>query len=255
MVMNEELERVWSADMVVVSFLTSFIGALCAVSLNDVRSLAMARGQDRYAFVLLAFTGLAFGGVAIFSMHFVGMAALTLRVPSTGEELVVDIDLVTSLASVVTACGCTMTGAWISSKDAFFNNIMTQQQKGKLTLTAQKLAAGWMGNYTDNAFLIRLAMVASNTRNICIGGAFTSVGVITMHYLGMTSMHGHLEVHYRAGIVAAACAIGLVVSIVAMFIIYRLLTFWRHWSLRIVASFVAATAVCAMHYTVCTRRS
>lgn len=92
--------------------------------------------------------------------------------------------------------------------------------------------------------LFLMSTKPSNVR-LLISGVIAGSGIVSMHYIGMSSMHMHGEMHHDPVFVVLATAIALVAATVAL---------WFSWRLRGTLSIAAAAlvmgvAVSAMHYT------
>eukprot|EP01042_Synura_sphagnicola_P001179 gene1179-1332_t len=71
-----------------------------------------------------------------------------------------------------------------------------------------------------------------------------------MHYLGMEAQVFAVRMEYNIGIIAASVIIAVVVSMVAFWIMFRLLPLFPSMEiLRVGSALVMGVAVCGMHYT------
>lgn len=77
------------------------------------------------------------------------------------------------------------------------------------------------------------------------GGVFTGLGVLAMHYSGMSGLRVAGTLHFDPGLVAASAVIAVVAATAALWFA----TSVRGWVPTLAASVVMATAVCGMHYT------
>eukprot|EP00596_Hydrurales_sp_CCMP1899_P000980 CAMPEP_0119049768 /NCGR_PEP_ID=MMETSP1177-20130426/66246_1 /TAXON_ID=2985 /ORGANISM="Ochromonas sp, Strain CCMP1899" /LENGTH=294 /DNA_ID=CAMNT_0007027379 /DNA_START=577 /DNA_END=1461 /DNA_ORIENTATION=- len=85
---------------------------------------------------------------------------------------------------------------------------------------------------------------------LVIGGVITALGVCIMHYLGMMAIVIDAEIEWNIGIVIASVLIALTAATAAYWILFRLLALYpRKEILRFASAFVAALAVCGMHFT------
>jgi NO-binding membrane sensor protein with MHYT domain len=80
---------------------------------------------------------------------------------------------------------------------------------------------------------------------VILGGTFAGSGVAIMHYFGMAAMHVDGTVGHDRRFVAAAGAIGIAATIVALWFTVTL----RRGVAIVVAAFIAGLAVNGMHYT------
>ena len=80
---------------------------------------------------------------------------------------------------------------------------------------------------------------------IVLGGLFTGLGVVGMHYIGMAAMRVYGRITYEANLVVASIVIAVVAATVALWFTVTI----RGWGPIVAAAFVMAIAVCGMHYT------
>jgi NO-binding membrane sensor protein with MHYT domain len=80
---------------------------------------------------------------------------------------------------------------------------------------------------------------------ILVGGAFTGLGVGTMHYIGMAGMRVSGVISYSRPLVIASFLIAIVAATVALWFTVSL----RSGRAVTVAALIMGVAVCGMHYT------
>jgi NO-binding membrane sensor protein with MHYT domain len=80
---------------------------------------------------------------------------------------------------------------------------------------------------------------------IIVGGVFTGLGVVTMHYIGMAAMRLDGTVSYDRRLVAASVVIAVVAATVALWFTSVL----QRTAVIVGAALVMGVAVCGMHYT------
>ena len=76
-------------------------------------------------------------------------------------------------------------------------------------------------------------------------GTFVGMGVVVMHYMGMSAMKIAGEVAYRPELFSASVVIALTAATVALWLAANLSLLWQ----RAGAAIVMAVAICGMHYT------
>jgi NO-binding membrane sensor protein with MHYT domain len=76
-------------------------------------------------------------------------------------------------------------------------------------------------------------------------GVITGLGVVAMHYTGMSAMRMHGDLSYRPAIVALSVVIAVVAASAALLFAFTLTKVWA----MLAAAFVMGVAVCGMHYT------
>eukprot|EP00596_Hydrurales_sp_CCMP1899_P005594 CAMPEP_0119039264 /NCGR_PEP_ID=MMETSP1177-20130426/8659_1 /TAXON_ID=2985 /ORGANISM="Ochromonas sp, Strain CCMP1899" /LENGTH=417 /DNA_ID=CAMNT_0007002927 /DNA_START=677 /DNA_END=1930 /DNA_ORIENTATION=- len=88
-----------------------------------------------------------------------------------------------------------------------------------------------------------------NLHRLILGGIVQALGATLCHFIGMESVVSDSKIVWMPGIVASAVIIALVASIVAYWILFRLLAlFPRLELLRLTSSMLGAIAFSGMHY-------
>mmetsp|Transcript_340 Transcript_340/g.327 ORF Transcript_340/g.327 Transcript_340/m.327 type:complete len:472 (-) Transcript_340:433-1848(-) len=243
----EELTVSWKPTLILLSYGISFVGSYAAVSLcEQYRMASINPYRDLYIshpIFFLALVAVSIGLVAVWSMHFIGMAAIELRT-ANGDEVHVNYDIGMTVASVIVVVASVFLGLYIASRDRAYTK--TKEQIIDMVVCDAKKSGV---KITSKLRLIFLSSM-KGLGVLAFGGLVTSGGVCAMHYLGMMSQRfqGHME--WDIGVIAASVAIAFVVSIVAFWILFRLLALYPYleW-LRVLSAMVMGLAVNAMHYT------
>jgi len=81
--------------------------------------------------------------------------------------------------------------------------------------------------------------------SLVLGGGIAGLGVASMHYLGMYAMKVPATITYDSTIVAVSIVIGIVASIVALWLAFNL----RGKLQQFGSAIIMGVAVCGMHYT------
>jgi NO-binding membrane sensor protein with MHYT domain len=98
-------------------------------------------------------------------------------------------------------------------------------------------------------YILFLALFQSLNK-IIVGGAITALGVCIMHYLGMMAIVIDADIEWNPGIVAASVIIAVMAETAAYWILFRLLALYPEKEIfRLASAFIAALAVCGMHFT------
>jgi PAS domain S-box-containing protein len=101
---------------------------------------------------------------------------------------------------------------------------------------------------------IALIVVSRNTMGLgewLMGGLLMGTGIVTMHYTGMAAMRVSARMRWDLWIVALSFLIAVVVSLIALALVFRLRALpeerfgWR----RISAAIIMGIAIAGMHYT------
>ena len=186
----------------------------------------------------------SFGGVAIWCMHFVGMATMSFK----DHDLEIRYRLDLTLISLIVAISFSYAGIQVCSKDAAF--LITRidtidefiKKAAKMTITEMKKMKS--ANY------IMVIALFQSTHRILIGGIIVASGVCTMHYLGMAAIVTDARVEYDVGVVISSILLAIVAATAGMWILFRLLALYPHIELlRLSSSAVIAIAVNGVHYT------
>jgi NO-binding membrane sensor protein with MHYT domain len=128
------------------------------------------------------------GGVAIWSMHFVGMSSMRLETPD-GVEVVIEFALFPTLISLVTVVMFAGAGLYVSSLDDLFGkskeeivlisvNQCKAEQRKAMTQRQEKIK-----EFTNMEFMVIISTY--NPNKLLLGGAMAGAGAVVMHYLGM----------------------------------------------------------------------
>ena len=239
------LRTVMSPYYLTLSLGTAFVGAYCAINLSEQFRLSTREKSkllSRELLMLLMASSL--GGVAIWCMHFVGMA--TISFADHGIEIRYRLDL--TIISLIVAISFSLAGIQICSKDAAFKitRIDTMDEfikkAAKMTITEMKMM--------KSANFIMVTALFQSTHRILIGGIIVAIGVCIMHYLGMAAIVTDARVEYDVGVVISSILLAIVASTAGVWILFRLLALYPHIEfLRLSSSAVIAIAVNGVHYT------
>ena len=241
------LQASWNPNYIILSYVFSYVGSYVGVCLSDqyrlcsIESPAFLRRKQ-----ILWLLSFSIAGVAIWSMHFIGMGALSLSIPDESDSSIsIKFDIGLTAASLVAPIVCLYFGLYIATNDRVF--VRDSDEFGNLLLEdARNFSIKEAKNKSN---LKRLALF-KGLKPIIIGGIFTGAGVCVMHYIGMTAMVFEGTMSWDIGIIAASVIIAEVVSIIALWIIFRLLPLYPGSELlRVASAGVMGVAVCGMHYT------
>lgn len=192
---------------------------------------------------LLAMT-ICIGGVAIWCMHFVGMSAMTLY-KDNGELVRSQIDPLLTVLSLLCSLTCVYVGLYFSSRD----RVYSQDRATVFNMLLEEGSKRTMQDIRNPWVLWRMALLKGIDK-IALGGLITAAGVCTMHYMGMTAVVVDADIEWNVGVVTVSVLIAMVAATAAFWILFRVLPMRPELEiLRILASIIAAIAVCGMHYT------
>mmetsp|Transcript_4077 Transcript_4077/g.4481 ORF Transcript_4077/g.4481 Transcript_4077/m.4481 type:complete len:352 (+) Transcript_4077:30-1085(+) len=235
----------FNPQIVLLSFAISFLGAYVAIgSCEQLRGIYLKYGRPNLAdsWHWLSLIGLSIGGVAIWSMHFLGMSAMTLT-DSSGNDVRIDFNVGVSIFSVFAAVLSVIGGVVVASRDVMF----AKSKAEILEFFVESISLEEMINYTEFDILILLA--TRRLTNLILGGCIAGSGVVIMHYIGMAAMEFPGQVHWNYGIIVASIVIAVVAGTAAFWIFFRLLSIYPDSELlRLASALVMGIAVCGMHY-------
>lgn len=239
------VREAWRWEIIIESFVLAFIGAYSAVSLAEQhRTAGMLKSKFVPQSAYLVLMSIAIGGGAIWCMHFVGMGAMTLE-NSSGQTIHARFDIGVTIVSLLTSIVCVYLGLYISSRDKMFTR--DREEIFKMIIAEAK---GESLKTVQNKWYVMRRALLSGVGPLLLGGCITGAGVCVMHYIGMTALVAEVDIHWDVGIVCASVIIAVIASTAAFWILFRLLALYPAIeSLRLLSAFVAAIAVCGMHYT------
>lgn len=187
----------------------------------------------------------AVGGIGIWAMHMVSMAATKLYYKDVRVEINFHLGL--TILSLFAVVGCCLIGMYIASNDILFAKnkakIVEESIKHKSSEALRK-----MGRVTSLDIL--LIILSHSLYRIVIGGFIAAAGICIMHYIGMEAMQFQGTIEWDAGIVVADVLLAIVAANAAFWVLFRFLsTFCDQEGLRMVASLIFTVAKCSVHYT------
>jgi len=248
MTSSDTITMKWDGTIVLLSIFTAFIGSYSTVILYEQYRLCSRENRPKLLspHMLLVLMAISLGGIAIWTMHFVAMSSVKMY-QSNGDEIIVryrqDYTLI-SLFVVILFC---YIGLRIGSYDSAFkddkHDAIQKFMHDARTLTIDEIRR------IKNVKIFILSRLFQNISVLLCSGMITATGVCIMHYLGMEAMSFKGYIVWNKGIVAASVLIAIVAATAAVWILYRLLSFFPNIEmLRFLCSVVAAIAVNGMHY-------
>ena len=242
-----KLEASWNVNYIILSYSFSFAGSYVGVCLSEQYRLC---GLDGPIFLtknqILFLLSVSTGGVAIWAMHFIGMGAISLHNPENiDDDLKVKFDTGLTVSSLIAPIFCLYVGLFIATNDRVF--VRDSMEFGELLMAD---ARRFSIKDAKSKSKLRMLALFKGLTPIIIGGILTGAGVCVMHFVGMTAMVCDATMSWDIGIVAASVVIAVVVSVVALWIMLRLLPLYPNSELlRVLCAAVMGIAVCGMHYT------
>jgi len=236
---------------VFLSYAISFLGSYLTISLCEQLRLQCLRANgstDELTPKLqwFALMGVSLGGVGIWCMHFIGMAAMTLE-NEKGEHVPFYFNIPITIASLVVSVVMTGVGLFILSKDRLF----AKSKSEILDMFISDLRHLSIGELRKVKNLTMMKLITTKAMGyLVVGGMVTGAGVSVMHYVGMRAVEFDGEIEWNGGIILASICIAIVAATAAFWILFRLLSIFPGLEyLRLLSSMTMAAAVCGMHYT------
>ena len=247
--MPESLEKVWVGPNIALSFAFAFLGAYVTITLCEQFRLTSKENRPKLLpkGILIYLMSCSLGGVAIWTMHQIGMQGMRLE-RNNGEKIMMQYDIGYLMISLVAVLLTTYAGLWIASKDKMFTYDEAEHvNKYVVEIRTKKISEI---SKIDSKMKFILKTLFKDISWIVLGGIVTGAGVCVMHYIGLTSivMDGYVE--YQPGVVFASVLIAAVTATAAYWILFRLLAVYPYIEfLRIASSIIAMVATNGMHYT------
>ena len=235
--------------MIFVSITISFFGSYAGINMYEQFRLCTKDNKSKFmpSSVLLFLIACCIGGIAIWSMHFIAMAGITLISPDgshIGVKYRVDYTIISLIAVVLLCLG----GLIISSNDSDFTKDKDEFLDGFVKNSRLMSIADIRQMIKKDAYLIKVLL--RDLPRLVIGGVLTAAGVCVMHYLGMEAMVFPGRIQWNFGIIAASVIIAIVAASAAFWILFRFLALLPHLEiLRVLSAFIMSLAVNGMHYT------
>ena len=244
------LRSVIHREYIVLSFALAFIGCYCGIHLCEQFRLCSKENRPKVLgkYALMMMMAISIGGVGIWTMHFVGMAAVGFIDP---YDNVIQLqyrydETLISLFVVIILC---YLGIYICSNDQFFTVDKRDVIKSYVD-EVRNLNISQIRNLNTSVIYILVKSLTRNFSRILFGGVITGAGVCIMHYIGMHAVVIDADIEWNIGVVIASILIAIIAASAAYFILFRLLAIYPNIELlRLASAIVATIAVNGMHYT------
>lgn len=238
-----EIEARYDPGIIILSFFISFVSAYCSICLCEVLRTTTDISKKYFLISAIAFV---IGGLCIWSMHFVGMQALTLIDPN-GHKMDMAFNSVTSILSLLAVLSCSFLGVFLASLDKMFSK-STKEIIDMFIVDASTYTMRDIKQFT--AYRILYIISTKSLFNLVGGGILTGAGVCVMHYIGMAAFRFQGKIVWNPVLIFVSCVISVIAATAAYWILFRLLSIFPHLeNLRIFSAFLMGIAVCGMHYT------
>lgn len=243
------LEKVASPGNVVLSFAFAFLGSYLTIVLSEQFRLSSRENKSKFISKegLLMLMACSLGGVAIWSMHQIGMQGISLKTHA-GDKIEVKYSVGYLLLSLFAVVICSYVGLSISSTDKAFTLDESEQVKKYVAEIRTTSIVNIKTKMKSKSHFI-IKSFFKDIHRLIFGGIVTAAGVCVMHYLGLQSMVFDGYIEYSGGVVFASILIAVTAASAAFWILFRLLSLYPYMEiLRIASAFVAMLAVNGMHY-------
>lgn len=246
-----KLEVEYNDWLVAISIGVAFLGSYLTITFAELlRTYDTAHGRWG-AIRLLILMAFSLGGIGIFVMHFIGMAAADVHWhdPEHGrQKFKMEYSSTLTVLSLFLVLSFGLMGFIVASMDPFFRKTPSQI----ITMFCDGAAAHLSFDRARRLSVTHMVYIIARKelKHLIVGGMITGTGVCLMHYVGMVAMKHNMNIRWNWGLVCVSVLIAVGASVAAFWILFRLLSLYpRLETLRIAASAVMAAAVCGMHYT------
>ena len=244
------LKREYDPNIVLLSIAVAFLGSYITICLCE--QFRQKKLPDPLSSAILGERGLiammavSLGGVAIWSMHFIGMSAINWYILDYPPIELRYNNWKTSV-SMIAVVILEFLGLYISSFDPMFGKSKKEiidlyvQHASKMSIAeVQKISP----------FKMMWIISTQSLGNLILGGFFAGSGLVVMQVLGIWAMETQgSTIEWDAGIVAAAVLVTMIGSLLAFWILFRLLSLYSNWeSLRVLSALIMTAAVCGNQY-------
>jgi NO-binding membrane sensor protein with MHYT domain len=246
--MEREFKLVASTDGIILSVFFAFCGSYMTTFLSEQFRATenSAKFSSNYRLLLLLKISLMFGGVAIWTMHFLSMSSVTVQ-DEYRPDFQLYYNIYLTVISLIAVVVMSFIGFWCASGDPMFNKPKKEivesflQESKTLSMKEIRQLSKWKIIYI---------ICTKSLGRIVLGGFIAGGGVCVMHYLGMYAISFDGELEWDYGIVAASVLIAITAATAALWILFRLLSVYTQFeSLRLLSAVLMTVAVCGMHYT------
>lgn len=279
--MSQFLLQRWDVGYIILSFYVSVVGAFTTIQFAQLFLSSSSYKAKSWFYLVAAAFSLSI--CSIWSMHFMGMAALKLYIDHGTseygniimEEVDIRYNVYWTIISIIAAFLPSFLGLVVMSiphrlgyvlSNSQFRIIEYRTSLEELSGKAKPLHQAIQSRPNSSLFIFRRSKLLKSKlyrplslysalcsrvnhkfRVVLISiaaGTIMASGILTMHYIGMTAMQTKAKMIISPGIVSASVLIGTVACIAAMWLIFVFDGSWQ----PIISTIVIAVAVCGVHY-------
>ncbi|KNC48716.1 uncharacterized protein AMSG_00491 [Thecamonas trahens ATCC 50062] len=237
---GEDLETRWNVQLVLFSYFAAVFGSASCILFVDE---AVRSTSQRRSMLLLVGASLVFGVCGVWSMHFLGMAALEIGDRKvTFDPLLTTLSAFAPLAFVFPSLYITLVG---------LNNHRRLDAAGRAR--SQSVVRPMRRGASSSRMTATVASMHTTLRNVVAnapymagGAVMLGSGVGVMHYTGMAAIEVEgARLIFNPVFIVLCVLVAVAVSFIGLSIVF----FVPYAFLRFAASFVVGGAVCCAHYT------
>lgn len=207
----------YNGQLIILSHAIAFFGAYITITLSEQYRLCCKENRPKLLTrpLLLILMASSLGGVAIWSMHLIGMTALSLKAPN-GDKLELRYDIGKLIGSLIIVIFMSYVGLLVSSRDKAY--VMDESETIQAFIKEiRSEGITKMKTKMKNKKRLVLETLLRNPLPLLAGGTLTGTGVCLMHYIGMVSIVFDGEIQWNVGIVTASVLIAVVASTAGKF--------------------------------------
>eukprot|EP01080_Neovahlkampfia_damariscottae_P003322 gene3322-5761_t len=243
-----KFQTTWDIFLVIVSYFIALVGSFTTLQLIHQLKFSVSK-MSRLFWIFLA--SFVLGGVAIWSMHFIGMASV--KVLYATKILKMSYDFKLTLFSLFIGIFSCFVGLFIADVHHFSStirnfllpfrdeNYQKNDENSENENNIQQKIKNWILKLLDS----HNDPDKPHIFQILLGGTLTATGVVTMHYSGMEALVIQAKFKYSPFLFILSLVIALIAAVAALTIVFASKTILEHF----IAAVVMGVAVSGMHYT------
>mmetsp|Transcript_29220 Transcript_29220/g.44175 ORF Transcript_29220/g.44175 Transcript_29220/m.44175 type:complete len:405 (+) Transcript_29220:317-1531(+) len=241
---GDTIDQTWHPVFIFFAFVAALVSSYSAIRLLD-HSVWVSEKEKNVATKVIiehpyALASIILGSGTVWSMHFIGMSAVTL------DYVPICYNWWITLGSLVAAVVFMWFGVLIASKDIFHGHDRLSHLK---KIIKEKPSVTTKGQSSQATRVIHMVAFFHDPKWILLGSLSAAAGALIMHFTGMIAQQGPFRPKWKIGYLVLSVILGVAICAVGFWIIFRLL----HWKvekfwLRPASAAVIASAVCALHF-------
>eukprot|EP00602_Paraphysomonas_sp_CaronLab_P013645 CAMPEP_0185041404 /NCGR_PEP_ID=MMETSP1103-20130426/40640_1 /TAXON_ID=36769 /ORGANISM="Paraphysomonas bandaiensis, Strain Caron Lab Isolate" /LENGTH=317 /DNA_ID=CAMNT_0027581111 /DNA_START=76 /DNA_END=1026 /DNA_ORIENTATION=+ len=238
------IEEELNTGILFVAIGVAFIGSYTAASLSELfRVNCKHQFSTAKLYTYLLAIAIVIACVSSWCVLLVGMNSLVLKFD--GRVVSVRYDIGVLLIALI--CGVLMTfmGLFVATMDKLY-----LKERNEIVTTLMKTCASMTIGRLQNKWVLWQVIMLHNTKHIVMGGLLTGAGTCVVHYLLMTARIGPFSVSYNYGVIVGSVVVSCLSSVLAFWVLFRLLALHPHKEdYRLASAVIMTISSCGMHYT------